>query len=69
MKRHHFFCQLYRAKKLLHKQPSVDNVSDTSMTDESVPESLSGTRVSQSPFQHQCRNLGWKHSLEMPAIV
>lgn len=58
------FCQLHRAKKFFHKQPSVDNVSETSMTYESVPKSLSGAQVSQSPFQHQYRNHGcntlWK---------
>lgn len=63
------FYRLHRAKKLFRKQPSVDNVSETSVTDESVPESLNGTWVSQSPFQYQCRNHGCKHSPEMPAIV
>lgn len=46
-----FSINLHRARRLSHKQRSVDNVSDTSITDESMSEITTTTvpRVRSSP--------------------
>lgn len=38
-----FYCLPRRTRKFFHKQPSVDNVSETSVTDESMSESTTAS--------------------------
>lgn len=58
-----FYCPMSRTRKFFHKQPSVDNMSVTSVTDESMsePTTTSVPQVrssSQSSVINTCLNIG-----------